>query len=360
MKLPGFQRPRFFQIALSIFLSLLLCLSLSQEVSAQVLFGSVKGVVLDVNGQPVQGARVTLEDNDRGSRLSVSVQFSGEFSFTNVRPGTYTLSATETGFKAGVSEGLLVSVDQTVYQTLVIQQGLEDESDVSAAGPVPIQRHTTDVHSRIRKEEIRDLPLTNYRSYQTLIDFVPGATPGRFQETVSQAVAVPLSTNVNGTVNINVTEIDGVRTVDAWMPYQAAYVTPAENIDVLSVATNNFDAEQGLVSAGAITIITRSGGNSFRGSVFGFHENSELNARDFFTVRDLDEDGIIDQPKGNRTIAGATVGGPLKEDEFFFFAGWEGVFQKIGRTSLETVPMVSLLGLDSHPMAEMAVRCLMA
>ena len=338
MKLPGFHGPRFFQIALSICLSFVLSGGVSDEVNAQAMFGSVKGVVLDVNGEPVQGTRVILEDNDRGSRVIVSVQFSGEFTFTNVRPGVYTLSAEQTGFKTAVAVGLVVSVDQTVYQTLVIQQGLEDESDAAPAGPAPMQRHTTDVRVHLGQDEMRDLPLPNYRSYQTLINFAPGATPGRFQETVSQAVGVPLTTNVNGIVNNNVTEIDGVRTVDAWMPHQVAYVTPAENVDVLSVSTNNFDTEQGLVSGGALTVITRSGGNSFHGSVFGFHENSELNARDFFTVRDLDDDGIIDQPKGNRTIAGATVGGPLKEDEFFFFVGWEGVFQKFGRTSLETVP----------------------
>jgi len=330
---------RLTRIGFLVSIGLVVAWVVTQEISAQVLFGTIKGVVRNVGGQPVPKTLVTLLKDDEGIRLFSVVGDSGEFVFLNLRPGIYTLRAAQPGFKTAIANDVIVFEDNVTFQTLTVQEGLESQSDNMALEPAPMRTVTSDIRVRIGKDEIVALPLPAYRNYQSLINFVPGATPGRFQDTFTEMPARSLTTNFGGTNrNNNVTKIDGVRNVDLWRPHHTPYVQPSETIEVFNVTTNSFDAEQGFAGGSAITILSKSGSNAFHGSIFGFHENDVLNARDHFNLLDADGDGIADRSKHNRTFAGGTIGGPAKQDEVFFFAGFEGVFEKIERSSLETVP----------------------
>ena len=131
-----------------------------------------------------------------------------------------------------------------------------------------------------------NMPLPRYRNYQSLINLVPGATPGQYQNSIQAAPARALSTNVNGVNrNNNATRIDGALSVFLWLPHHTAYIPPAETIETVNIATNNFDAEQGLAGGAAITVMTKSGTNELHGSAWGFHDNAKLQARNFFNTR---------------------------------------------------------------------------
>jgi outer membrane receptor protein involved in Fe transport len=162
---------------------------------------------------------------------------------------------------------------------------------------------------------------------------VPGATPARFQNAVIDTPARALTTNVNGTArNNNNTRLDGTANVFVWLPHHSVYVASAETVDTVNIATNNFDAEQGMAGGAAITVVTKSGTNEFRGSGFWFHDNNDLKGRNFFLPADRDV------PGGTRNLSGGTLGGPILRDRFFFFGSYDGTFERLDRFQNVSVP----------------------
>src|SRR5207248_5284785 len=100
-----------------------------------------------------------------------------------------------------------------------------------------------DVHTELSAQEIQNMPMSNYRNYQSLIDLVPGSTPARFQNANTDTPARALSTNINGTArNNNGTRLDGAVNVFMWLPHHTVYVPPAETIETVNISTDNFDA----------------------------------------------------------------------------------------------------------------------
>ena len=163
---------------------------------------------------------------------------------------------------------------------------------------------------------MENLPLSNYRNYQSLINLVPGATPARFQNAVTDTPGRALTTNVNGQERgANNTRVDGSADILVTMPHHAVYVPPVESIQEVNIATNNFDAEQGMTGGAAVTVITKSGTNTLRGTAFALNDNSALRT---FTW-DENRAGVTDKPTGTRNIDGGNLGGPIKKNKLFFF-----------------------------------------
>ncbi len=320
-------------------LALVLCCVSIVPVHAQVLYGSVAGNVTDASGATVPGAEVTLVNKATNFTEKAATDDTGAYLIRNVPKGNYTLSVKMAGFKELVDENVVVTVNNVTRKDVALEVGGVQESITVSGTSTLLQTDTADVRAQVESKEITDLPLNQYRNYQSLLNLVPGATPAGFQNAITDTPGRALTTNVNGTArNNNNTRIDGAQSVNIWLPHHTAYVPPSETIEVVNIATNNFDAEQGFAGGSAVTVVTKSGTNELNGSLFGYHENSALNARDFFNFLDTDGDGEADQPSGKRTITGFTVGGPVLKDRLFFFGGWEGTFQRLARTTTATVP----------------------
>ena len=208
------------------------------------------------------------------------------------------------------------------------------ESVTVAASALALQTQKTDVNAELTSKEVVNMPLPNYRNYQSLMNLVPGATPGRFQNSVGSSPGRSLSTNVNGVNrNNNVTRVDGAASVFIWLPHHAQYIAPVETVEAVNISTNNFDAEQGMAGGAATTVTTKSGTNELHGSAFGFHDNQRLRARNYFSSG---------KPVSTRNITGFTVGGPIVKNKLFYFGGWEGYRERLGFERLnETVATAS-------------------
>jgi len=309
------------------------------ELNGQQLYGSITGRVTDSSGAGIPGAEVTAVNNANNYTQTAVSNETGTYSLQNVPRGTYTLRIGLPGFKEFVKSDVVVTVNNVTREDAQLEVGEISEQVTVTAASTLLQTDTADIHVQVESKEITDLPLGAFRNYQSLLNLVPGATPARFQNAITDTPGRSLSTNINGTArNNNNTRIDGAQSVNIWLPHHAAYVPPSETIEVASVSTNSFDAEQGFAGGAAITVITKSGTNEFNGSAFFFHENDNLNARDFFNFLDVDGDGRADKPEGKRSITGFTVGGPILRDKLFFFGGWEGVFQRLARTDTRTLP----------------------
>jgi hypothetical protein len=206
-----------------------------------------------------------------------------------------------------------------------------------------LQTTKTDVNTNIEAKALGNLPLPGYRNFQSLMNLVPGATPGRFQNAVIDTPQRDFTFNVNGQDRgNNNTRVDGAPNILVTMPHHMVYVPPVESIAEVNVSTNNFEAEQGMTGGAAVTVTTKSGTNEFHGSLFGMHSDNVLRA--FWW--DENRAGVTKKPKSIRNIVGGSIGGPIKKGKLFFFTDWEGKFERVARSGLFSVPTDNLLTGD--------------
>jgi hypothetical protein len=306
--------------------------------NAQVLYGSIVGVVQDASGSSIPAATVTIVNKETNLTRETVSNENGEYTLTNVLPGTYDIKVSLQGFREFVRANVPVTPGQISRVVAKLEIGALAETVTVESSAQLLQTDKTDVHTELKSKEIINLPLNQYRNYQTLINLVPGASPATFQNSQVDTPGRSLRTQVNGTnPNSNNTRIDGASSVNIWLPHHTGYVAPAETIETVNISTNNFDAAQGMAGGAAITLVTKSGTNQLRGSAFAFRNQDELNARRFFDPS---------RPDASITIGGGTVGGPIKRDKLFYFASWEGNYERRGRFDRYTVPTAKMRNGD--------------
>jgi hypothetical protein len=317
-------------------------LSWAQCADAQVLYGSVSGTVTDQTGAAVARAHIVVTNRATSVQRQTDADENGHYLITDVPPGGYDLKVTATGFKPLTQTNLTITANTVTNADASLQVGSVSEQVTVEASTVTLQTEKTDLHTDLTEKAILDMPLNQYRNYQTLINLVPGATPGVFQNAIADTPERALSTNINGTNrNNNNTRVDGAADVFVWLPHHTVYVPPAETIQEVNVSTNNFDPEQGMTGGAAITVITKSGTNQFHGVLFEYHEDQALRARQFFETPTA-------SPKKGKSILndlGGTFGGPIKKDKLFFFGSYDGTFERDNRQvntgpqpGIQTVP----------------------
>jgi Carboxypeptidase regulatory-like domain/TonB dependent receptor-like, beta-barrel len=309
----------------------------------QVLYGSIVGTVTDAQGGHVPGAAVTIINKETNLKRETVTNEEGSYSLANVLPGSYDVRVSLTGFREAVRTNVPVTIGQISRIDVPLLVGTLSETVTVASAAQLLQTDKADVSTELKSAEITNLPLNQFRNYQALINLVPGATPAAFQNAETDTPARSLTTNINGqNRNNNATRTDGATNVNIWLPHHNMYVSPAETIDTVNISTDNFDAEQGMAGGAAITVITKSGTNEFKGSAFEFFNNEKLNARPYFFGTGTKPDKLpID-----RNIFGGTVGGPIRKNRVFFFASYEGYKQSQNIFQAFTVPNDALKSGD--------------
>ncbi|MBI1983425.1 MAG: TonB-dependent receptor, partial [Acidobacteria bacterium] len=311
----------------------------AQQAKGQVLYGSIVGTVTDQTGAVVPGATVTITNTATGQSRGGTTDAAGVYSIPNLQEGNYDVSVTASGFKSYTQTGVRISINTVTRINASIQVGAVTESITVEASAAVLQTETSDVKVELNPTAVNNLPLSNYRNYQELVNLVPGATPARFQNAITDTPGRAMTSNINGqNRNSNNTRLDGSANVNIFLPHHTNYVAPAETIETVNIATNNFDAEQGIAGGAAITVTTKSGTNDFHGSAFALHENGAIRAFEWNENRV----GLDQKPKSIRNIDGATAGGPIVKNKLFFFAGYEGTFERFSRTGTFSVPATDL------------------
>jgi outer membrane receptor protein involved in Fe transport len=299
-------------------------------VDAQALYGTLTGTVTDAQGAAVPGVVVTARHEQTGLEVTVTTDPTGTYTIRNIAGGTYTLRASLQGFREFVQTGIPVVVGNIVRINGRLEIGALTDSVTVTSEAALLKTDKADVSTDLRPEEIINLPLNQYRNYQTLLNLVPGATPPVFQNAQTDTPGRALSTNINGTNrNNNVTRIDGAASINVWLPHHVGYVAPVETIENVNISTNNFDAAQGMTGGAATAVQTKSGTNNLRGSAFIFRQQDEWNARrGYFDPDKLD---------ASVTIGGGTLGGPIRRNQLFYFGAWERNDERNARFNQYTV-----------------------
>jgi hypothetical protein len=315
--------------------------------SSQALYGSIVGNVTDEQGAVLPGVSLSASNTETGLKVEAVTDSSGNYVFRNLLPGTYDLTATLSGFREHQQRGLTVTAGNPARVNVKLEVGTVTESVEVAAETTLLQTDKADLNTVLTSKEITNLPLNQYRNYQTLMNLVPGATPVQFQNAEIDTPGRSLRTWVNGTQpNSNATRIDGAVSVNIWLPHHVGYVAPAETIETVNVSTNNFDADLGMAGGAAATVITKSGTNEIRGSVFEFHNRDEFNANSLFN----NANSIEKDPRSRHTFGG-TVGGPIVRNKLFYFGSWERFHDRRGSTQTYGVPTAKMRAGDFSEVA---------
>ena len=180
------------------------------RLSAQVLYGSIVGAVQDASGAVVPDATVTIVNTGTGQTLTATTTSSGSYSLTNLLEGSYDLKITAKGFRPYTRKSVPVTVNTVRREDISLELGQVSEGITVEASAQALQTDKADVHTDLSADIVQNLPLPHYRNYQSLINLVPGATPGVLQNSIQVSPERALSTNINGVNrNNNGTRIDG-------------------------------------------------------------------------------------------------------------------------------------------------------
>jgi hypothetical protein len=254
-----------------------------RPVVAQVLYGTLVGIVTAPDGQAISGATVTATEVQTGIQHQQTTDASGNYGLRDLQPGVYNVEVTASGFGRTRKSGLLVSANLIVRDDESLSvASLTQSVDVDGAGS-QMQTDNASIHGEISPAELSNLPVGGYSNYQTLLNLLPGATPSRYQNAVMDTPSRSLTTNINGSSRTgNVTSVDGAAIQQVYLPHHTLYNPPTEDIQQVDIVTNSFGAEQGLAGGAAVSVLTKSGSNNFHGTLWEEHTNSAMAARNYF------------------------------------------------------------------------------
>src|SRR5947208_1988844 len=308
---------------------------------AQVDQGSVSGTVLDPTGAVVPNAKVTLLNKDVGLSLETTTKGSGEYIFTPVRIGNYSLSVTAPGFATTTQENLRVEVAQHLTVNVQLKTGATTETvEVSTAPPL-LQAEEGSVGQVITERSVNSLPL-NGRNFTFLAQLGAGVNSPQ-ADTRGNAASGAFAANGLRPAQNNYM-LDGIDnnsdTVDFLNGTNYVVLPPVDAVQEFKVQTSDFSAEFGRSGAAVLNATIKSGTNSFHGDVWEFFRNDKLDAADFF-----ENAGRIKKGELRLNQFGFTAGGPViipkifnGRNKVFFFGDYEGLRRAQGTVLTGSVP----------------------
>ncbi len=313
--------------------------------AAQILYGNLVGNVTDPQQAAVVGATVSIRSNATGYSMETLTGDRGAYELRNIPPGVYDIKITARGFTTFEARSITIQANNIARVDAPLTVGAVTEVVTVSADMARLQTDKSDLHADISSEQLTQVAVAGYRNFQSLIDLIPGSTPGAFQNASTDTPARALTTNINGTArNSNNTRIDGAANVFTWLPHHAYYIPPMESIETVNISTNNFDAEQGMAGGAAVSVITKSGTNSFHGVAFEYTANHKWGAKNLFFNPNTPAGPGTPQRIDNQF--GGTFGGPVKRDKLFFFSSWEGTTTAERGNGLLSVPTAQVRGGD--------------
>jgi hypothetical protein len=294
--------------------------------------GTLGGRVADTSGAVVPGVTILARHLERGVERVTVTDGDGRFVLAALPVGPYDVRAELSGFKPVVRQGVPLTVGEAVSIEFTLEVGAVAEAVNVVADASAVNTRTGELSYLVDERAIEQLPL-NGRNYTDLAFLQPGVTPFPFRDGGS-VVAHGLGMSVNGQdPRANVYLLDGTLLNDMTNgPAGSAAGTAlgTETVQEFRVETNAYGAEFGRMSGGQVNVITKSGSNVRRGTAYEFHRNDALDARNYFDTGD--------KPPFTRNQFGATLGGPVRQNRLFYFVGYEGLRENLGRTITSAVP----------------------
>lgn len=310
--------------------ALLLCTSVAAR--AQVVTASVRGTIMDVQGASVAEADVTLTNSATGYSRATKTGVDGQYSFQEMPLGVYTLRVSHSGFKSETQTGITLHVNDSLVLNVSLKVGAITETVEVEAAPVAVETTNGELTGLIEGSQVSELPL-NGRNFMQLVTLMPGVAAGEAYSVNNKGLKGGSNLAVSGSAsNGNQWLVDGADNNDTGSQRTILVYPSTESIQEFKIERSSYGAEFGGMSGATINLVTKSGSNSFHGSVYYSGRNDKLNA--FDTIL---KSGCPTCPKNKfrGNDYGYTIGGPIKKDKVFFFWSqeWNKRIEGLARSS---------------------------
>jgi hypothetical protein len=336
MNLRGALKSRSFTALLSALLLALTVGALATAAFAQIDQARIVGVVHDQANAVVPGATITIKNERTGDVRTTTTKEDGSFAVTNLKPSSYTIQVTAANFAKSEYTNIELVVGQEFDLSAELKPvGATESVTIVGSEEAALDTSSARMGANVNETEVKGLPL-NGRQLSQLYLQAPGALNSgsgtfgdiRFSGRAVQQNAVRYD-GVEGSAIIDASPGNLNGEIASPFRLQASL----ENVQEFRVESNSYPAEYGTGTGGQVSVVTKSGGNRFHGSVFEYLRNDKFDARNFFD-RDYKSPLRLNQ-------FGASLGGPIVKDKFFFFGSYEGYRLRSGINIVEGVPKLS-------------------
>src|SRR5438094_1050006 len=321
-----------------------------------VAVAQLSGTVVDESGGALPGVEVTFTQTSTGMTRCVVSGSGGEYVFTNLPVGPYSLTAKLQGFTTFEQTGIVLAVGDTRSVKITLKVGAVEETITVTGNASQVETRGTGVGLVVGQEQIVGLPL-NGRQPTQLVALSGGAVEtsnvGGLVSNRQPPNGVAISV-AGGTGNSTLFLVDGGYNNDSGNNTGNAMPFP-DALQEFRTESGVRPARYGMFTGATVNTVTRSGANQFHGTAFDFARHHEFNAIPFFNQTEHGGSGKDDGLKRNQ--AGGTLGGRVVKDKLFFFGGLQVTNQAISpQTTNQIVPTQEVLRGDFSRVMSAACR----
>jgi hypothetical protein len=305
---------------------------------------SLSGVVTDQTGAVLTGATVTVTGG-AGLTQTTTTNDKGEYAFSNLPAGAYTVVVSSPNFKEFRTDSLTLAAGQSIPLDAVLEPAGEKTSvNVEGQKLSQVETETSQIVGLVTRRELVGLGL-NGRNFTQLIALTPGVSNQTGQDEAKVGILGSVRYSVNGgRVEYNSFNVDGGDVLNAGLNGNNSTLIVYPSLDALNqvrVLTSNYGAMYGRSASGTVLAETKSGTNDFHGNAYEFIRNEFFNARNYF-------DQTTKAPLYRRNDFGATLGGPIRipgiydgKGKSYFFFSEEFRFERTPTDYNQAVPSLA-------------------
>jgi len=314
---------------------ILLVLLLAAPALAQTVSGTILGTVTDPTGAAVPGARITVTNEGTNARYDTLTNETGSYRVPFLPVVTYSVKAESAGFQTVLRQGVILRVDESVRVDVALQVGrVAEQVTITGAAPL-LNTENASTGQVIENERIVNLPL-NGRNFLQLAQLTAEVNAGAAGTLNKIERLTPAQKGVSlagaGQRDVNTTFlVDGANVRGGYLG-SVTIVPSVDSIQEFQMQTSAFTAQFG-TSPVHLNVAIKSGTNALYGSLYEFHREAFLNARNALATSKLPY---------HQHAFGGTIGGPLVRDRTFYFFSYEGRRIKIKSPSLPSFPPQAL------------------
>lgn len=314
------------------FLQLVIVTLLASLVSAQIDRGAIVGKVVDSSGALIPNATVVATNKDTGVALTTQSNAAGEYQFSTLSPGTYSVKVTATGFQTLVRDNIPLHVQDRLSIDAPMKPGAVNQEVVVTGSEPLLHTETADVGEVVDQRQVNDLPL-NGRRYADLALLEPGV-----QKFYSANNPAPDRFSANGNLetqnNFLLNGIDNNSWSENLQEFSVQVVQPPPDaLEEFKVQTRTYSSEFGNSAGAVINATIKSGTNGYHGVLFEYLRNSVFDANSWNANFAGAQKGRFAQNQ-----FGGTFGGPIIKDKWFFFGDYQRFSSRRTTPITSTVP----------------------
>ena len=310
---------------------------------AQVVGGSINGIVTDSTGAKISGANVIVVNVETGTERKLVTDSDGRYSAPSITVGTYNITGSSSGFGKQEKRGVTITVGLSTQVDLVLSVGEVAQEVIVQADSSTVNVTTQQTSGLVNEREVKDLPL-NGRSYDQLITLNPATVNytgqrsggiGTSNSSVGNMFAISGRRPQDNLFLLNGVEYTGASLINVTPGGTSGQLLGVDAVREFNVVTDSYSSTYGKRQGAQISIVTASGTNNLHGSAYEFIRNSALDARNYF---DQVQTGGRRLPEFQRNNFGASLGGPIRRSKAFLFGNYEGYRQNLGLSNVTLVP----------------------